>query len=183
MSLITLIAAVARKRAIGAGGRLPWHLPEDMAHFREMTRARPVIMGRKTWESLPEQFRPLPGRRNLVVSRNPEYRALGGETAPNLSAALEKTRDAAPFVIGGAEIYTLALPYADRLELTEIDLAIPDADAWFPDFSPREWREIRRLPRVSATGISFAFVTYERRVPVQTDIPPSRPEALPESAF
>lgn len=165
--MLTLIAAIARDRAIGADNRLPWHLPEDLAHFRDLTRGHPVIMGRKTWESLPERFRPLPGRRNLVVSRNPDYLAPGAETMPSLTAALDATSGTTPFVIGGTELYTLALPHADRLELTEIDQSVPNADAWFPPFSPREWRETRRLPQISATGVSFAFVTYERTVPAR----------------
>jgi len=161
--MLTLIAAVARDRVIGANNRLPWHLPEDLAHFREVTHGHPVIMGRKTWESLPERFRPLPGRRNLVVSRNPDFLAPGGEAMPSLAMALEAVSGTTPsFVMGGAELYALALPHADRLELTEIDLFVPSADAWFPVFSPREWREIQRMPQMSATGVSFAFVTYER---------------------
>ncbi len=103
--MISLIAAVARNRALGKDGQLLWHLPEDMRYFRETTRGKPVIMGRKTWESLPDAFRPLPGRRNIVISRNPAYEAPGATLAGSLEEAVRLTQDDAEvFVIGGAEI-------------------------------------------------------------------------------
>ncbi|MDR2165782.1 MAG: dihydrofolate reductase [Zoogloeaceae bacterium] len=163
MSALTLIAAVARDGAIGRNHGLPWRLPEDLRHFRALTRGHPVIMGRKTWESLPVVFRPLPERRNLIVSRNAGYRVSGGEVVRGLADALALTAGGpTPFVIGGAELYALALPHADRMELTEIDLAVTDADAWFPAFSRAEWQEVARVPRISAEGVTFAFVTYAR---------------------
>ncbi len=161
--MLALIAACGRGRVIGIDNRLPWHLPEDMKFFREITRGKPVIMGRKTWESLPDAFRPLPGRLNIVVSRNAAYQATGGSVVGSLPEALGAASDAEiAFVIGGAELFSQALPLADRLILTEIDQDYP-GDAFFPAFSPDEWAEARREPRLSATGLPFAFVTYERR--------------------
>ena len=161
--MLALIAACGRGRVIGIDNRLPWHLPEDMKFFRETTRGKPVIMGRKTWESLPDAFRPLPGRLNIVVSRNAGFQAAGGTVVGSLPEALSAARDAnIAFVIGGAELYRQSLPLADRLILTEIDQDYP-GDAFFPPFSMDEWTETSRQPQVSATGLPFAFVTYERR--------------------
>ncbi|MDR2624745.1 MAG: dihydrofolate reductase [Zoogloeaceae bacterium] len=159
---LTLIAAVARNRVIGIDNRLPWHLAEDMRHFRAATRGHPVIMGRKTWESLPAAFRPLPERRNIVVSRQPGYPLPeGAYLAHSLEEALALTQDAEAFLIGGAQLYALALPAARRLLLTEIDQEIP-GNAHFPDFDRKEWQETRRETHVSENGIPFAFVTYLR---------------------
>ena len=129
---VSLVAAVARNGVIGRDGVVPWHIPEDMAHFRELTTGHAVVMGRKTWDSLPERFRPLPGRRNLVLTRNPTWRAAGGETAADLPAALALL-DGAPraSVIGGGELYAAALPHATELVLTEIDADLP-GDTFFP---------------------------------------------------
>ena len=114
--MISLIAAVAKNLAIGKDGQLLWHLPEDMRYFRETTRGKPVIMGRKTWESLPDAFRPLPGRKNIVISRNPAYDAAGATLVGSLSEAIGQTHEAEEvFVIGGADIYRQALPLAQRL--------------------------------------------------------------------
>jgi dihydrofolate reductase len=160
--MLTLIAAVAHNRVIGFQNRLPWHLPEDLRHFRALTHGQAVIMGRKTWESLPSAFRPLPGRRNLVLSRNPEFLAPEAEVATGLKEALARIKDAAAFVIGGAQLYAQALPLAARLELTEIELDVAEGDAFFPAFDRAEWREIQREPGISATGLAFAFVRYMR---------------------
>ncbi len=160
--MISLIAAVARNRALGKDGQLLWHLPEDMRYFRETTRGKPVIMGRKTWESLPDAFRPLPGRRNIVISRNPAYDAPGAMLAGSLEEALRLTQDDAEvFVIGGAEIYRQALPLAQRLYLTEVaqDFA---ADVFFPEFGAREWREISRSATKSGADLDFTFAVYQR---------------------
>jgi dihydrofolate reductase len=158
-----LIAAVGRNLAIGKDNQLLWSLPEDMKFFKETTQGATVIMGRKTWESLPPRFRPLPGRRNLVITRQRDYQAPGAETFNDLLPALEvASSDAAVFVIGGAELYALALPYAQRLVLTEVDSA-PEADAFFPAFSRDEWVETARVSPESSQGPAFAFVTYERR--------------------
>ena len=119
--MLSLIAAVARNGVIGKDNQLLWHLPGDMRHFRETTRGKPVIMGRRTWESLPEKFRPLPGRLNVVVSRDPRYAAPGATLSGSLENAIEIAGSAEEaFVIGGAELYRQALPFADRLYLTEI---------------------------------------------------------------
>lgn len=160
--MISLIAAVARNRALGRDGQLLWHLPEDMRYFRETTRGKPVIMGRKTWESLPDAFRPLPGRRNIVISRNPAYDADGATLAGSLEEAVRLTQDDAEvFVIGGAEIYGQALPLAQRLYLTEVaqDFA---ADAFFPEFSPGDWTEISRSATNNGAGLDFTFAVYQR---------------------
>lgn len=160
--LLALIAACARGGVIGIENRLPWHLPEDMKFFRETTRGKPVIMGRKTWESLPDAFRPLPGRLNIVVSRNPDFQAAGGQVVASLEAARAAAGDAdIAFVIGGAELYRQALPLADRLLLTEIDRDYA-GDAFFPDFDRSVWRETARQPHVAESGLPFAFVSYER---------------------
>ena len=160
---LTLIAACARGGVIGIEKRLPWHLPEDMKFFREATRGKPVIMGRKTWESLPDAFRPLPGRLNIVVSRNPDFHAAGGTVVGSLADALTAAGDAeTAFVIGGAELYRQALPLADRLLLTEIDRDF-DGDAYFPEFARDAWQEVARNARIAESGLPFAFVTYQRR--------------------
>jgi dihydrofolate reductase len=164
MSEVVLIAAMARGRVIGRGNALPWHLPEDMAHFRTVTRGHPVIMGRKTWDSLPERFRPLPGRRNLVVTRSAGWQAAGAEAMPSLEAALAATADAGRvFVIGGAELYAAALPLADTLLLTEIDAEF-EGDAHFPGFTHLGFVErARERHRAAAPNhFDFAFVTYRR---------------------
>ena len=161
--ILALIAACARGGVIGIANRLPWHLPEDMKFFRETTRGKPVIMGRKTWESLPDAFRPLPGRVNIVVSRNPGFEAPGASVVASLEAAVAAADGfETAFVIGGAELYRQALPLADRLLLTEIDQAY-EGDAFFPDFDRSLWHETAREPHIAESGLPFAFVTYERR--------------------
>lgn len=159
---LTLIAAVARERVIGINNQLPWHLPEDLKHFRDITRGHPVIMGRKTWESLPVTFRPLPGRLNLVISRQPDYQAPGAQVTGSLPAALALTEQAPEaFVIGGETLYAQSLAQANRLMLTEVEMEVT-GDAWFPQFDRAEWLETSREVHVSSDGITFAFVTYER---------------------
>jgi dihydrofolate reductase len=162
MSRITLVAAVARDGAIGKGNALLWRLPEDLARFKALTLGKPVVMGRKTWDSLPERVRPLPGRRNLVVSRS--ARALpGAEVFASLEAALAACAEAEVCVIGGAEIYALALPRAQALALTELDACYPDADRHFPPWPRQEFVEARRETRESAAGLRFDFVDYLRK--------------------
>lgn len=169
--MLSLIAAVARNRAIGRENQLLWHLPEDMRYFRETTRGKTVIMGRKTWESLPAAFRPLPGRQNIVVSRNAAYAAPGAILAGSLDEALRAAQDGESedpevFVIGGAELYRQALPRADRLYLTEVADDCP-GDAFFPAVLPTEWAELTRRPGPVASGAppapAFDFVVYARR--------------------
>ena len=160
--MLSLIAAVARNRAIGKDNQLLWHLPEDMKHFRETTRGKPVVMGRKTWEALPEKFRPLPGRQNIVVSRDPAYKAHGADLAGSLEGALALAGGAEEvFVIGGEQLYRAALPFADRLYLTEVELE-PEADAFFPELNPAVWQEVER--RASGESMpACTFVVYVRR--------------------
>ena len=153
--MLSLIAALAHQRVIGKDNRLLWHLPEDMAHFRATTRGRPVIMGRKTWESLPEKFRPLPGRHNIVISRQPDYPAPGATLAASLEAAIKLAGEGEIFVIGGEAIYRQALPLAQRLYLTEIDRPF-EGDAFFPEFPTSEWQELWR----KKGGEDFDFVCY-----------------------
>lgn len=161
MAEVILIAAVARNRVIGKDNRLLWNIPEDMAHFKALTQGHAVLMGRKTWESLPERFRPLPGRRNIVISRQPDYAAPGAELAGSLAAGIALAGSAEQlFIIGGADIYAQALAVADRLEITEVDLA-PEGDAWFPEISPAAWRETGSRPLAGATG--GRFVSYAAR--------------------
>lgn len=152
---------------------LPWHLPEDMAHFRRLTQGCPVIMGRTTWDSLPARFRPLPQRVNLVLTRDPmraqTLRAAGAVAADSLSSAwqhcltLRDTRGLPPaevWVIGGAQVYAQAEPLAQRAVVTEIDAQF-DGDVYAPILGPA-WRQTAREAHVSSTGLPFAFVTYER---------------------
>ncbi len=161
---LALIAAVARNGSIGKGGQLLCHLPEDQQHFRRATMGCPVVMGRKTWDSLPARFRPLPGRRNVVVTRNPAWRADGAEAAASLDAALEQLA-ASPkvFVIGGGELYREALPRADELVLTEIERDL-EGDVHFPAWDRTRFRERSREPRHAGppNDFDYAFVTYQR---------------------
>lgn len=159
---LALIAAVARNGAIGRGNQLLWSEPEDRKHFRRVTLGAPVIMGRKTWESLPARFRPLPGRRNIVVTRDAQWRSAGADAVPSLDAALDLLAGTArAFVIGGAEIYALALPLADQLVLTEIDADLI-GDTFFPAFDRARFSVASREPRVAADGTAYSFVTYKR---------------------
>ncbi|CAN5185119.1 dihydrofolate reductase [soil metagenome] len=160
---VSLVAAVARGGVIGHAGVLPWRIPEDMRRFRELTTGHPVIMGRKTWDSLPERFRPLPGRRNVVVTRNASWRGEGAQPAGSLDEALALLEDAPRvFVVGGGELYAAALPLADELLLTEIDAEI-EGDAFFPQWEHTTFEETTREQVVSASGVPFSFVTYVRR--------------------
>ena len=162
MTIISLIAAVASNRVIGKDNQLLWHLPDDMRYFRETTRGKPVIMGRKTWESLPEKFRPLPGRLNIVVSRNRAFSAPGAVLATTLEEGVSAAADAEEaFVIGGAELYRQALPFAQRLYLTEIAQEYT-GDAHFPAVLGQDWRETSRTPSTDTSGPAFSFVVYER---------------------
>ena len=165
---LALIAAVARNRAIGRGNDLVWHDPADHAFFREATRGCPVVMGRRTWDSLPPRFRPLPGRRNVVVTRQAGFVAPGAEVVASLEQALQRLEGAPRvFVIGGAELYAQALPRADELLLTEVDADF-DADTFFPAWDRARFDEVSRDERVGAGGVRFAFVTYRRRA---ADVP------------
>jgi dihydrofolate reductase len=163
MPIISLVVAIAKNRAIGKDNHLLCHLPEDMRHFREVTLGKPVIMGRKTWESLPDAFRPLPGRPNIVVSRNAAYQAEGATVVSSLEEAIAQAGNVEQIsIIGGADIFRLALPIADVLDMTEIDASF-DADTFFPEFSPEDWQEMSRQTQKSQNGLTFSFVEYRRR--------------------
>jgi dihydrofolate reductase len=161
MARINLIYARAANGVIGKDGVMPWHLPEDLAHFKQLTSGCPVIMGRKTWDSLPIKFRPLPGRANIVITRNDEWQAEGAQRAASLEEALQQAMPAPEiWVIGGAQIYAQAEPLAGRAEVTEIARDF-DGDAYAPTLGPA-WREAARSAHLSAKGMHFSFVTLER---------------------
>jgi dihydrofolate reductase len=156
---LNLIYARARNGVIGANKQLPWHLPEDLVHFKRLTLGHPVLMGRKTWDSLPPRFRPLPGRVNAVLTRNENFNENGIQRFYELREALTFFQNQAEvWVIGGAEIYALALPYAQRVVVTEIDADF-EGDAYAPTLGP-QWQAQSRESHVSASGLPFAFVTY-----------------------
>lgn len=155
-----LIYARARNGTIGKDGQMPWHLPEDLAHFKRVTLGQPVIMGRKTWDSLPERFRPLPGRVNIVVTRQSDWHSAGAWRAASLDVAMRLCGDAPDaWIIGGAEIYRQAEPLASTAVVTEIDADF-DGDAFAPELGD-SWQEIRRESHVGANGLPFSFVTYQ----------------------
>ena len=176
---LALIVAVSRNGVIGREGKLPWRIPEDMQRFRQLTMGQPVLMGRKTWDSLPTRFKPLPGRPNIVLSRHPtpDY---GGQgqcyLACDLESALRQAQELVPlslmpnpmvWVIGGDQTYHLTLPLASHLELTLIDADI-DGDAFFPELPARQWRISQRQDSlISQSGLSYTFLSYER---VGTDL-------------
>lgn len=156
---IYLVVALARNGVIGAQGKLPWHLPEDLQHFKKLTLGHPVIMGRRTWQSL---GRPLPGRENIVVSRQPGFAAPGASVAASVQAAIALCAgEPLAFVIGGAEIYAAALPLADGLVITEIDRDYA-GDTRFPDWDRMAWRVSQKETHTSKEGVRFDFVLYER---------------------
>ncbi len=160
---LVLIAAVARNGVIGRDNGLVFHEPADQQHFRQATTGCPVVMGRKTWDSLPARFRPLPGRRNVVVSRNAALVAPGAEVVGSLPAALALLADAPRvFVMGGGQLYAQALPLATELLLTEVDADLT-GDAHFPDWERAAFEETERRSAVTASGIRYHFVTYRRR--------------------
>ena len=159
---LNLIFARASNGVIGLNNAMPWHLPEDLAHFKRHTLGCPVIMGRKTWDSLPPRFRPLPGRLNIVLTRQPDWQAEGALRASTLQEALTQCpADSDVWVIGGAEVYAQALPLASTVVVTEIDATF-EGDAFAPELGA-EWVETSREHHVSATGLGFSFVTYERQ--------------------
>jgi len=164
---VALIVALARNRAIGLNNKMPWHLPEDLKYFKRVTLGKPVIMGRNTFESI---GRPLPGRPNIVISRNSTYPAAGITLVNSLEAALKSAQELLPagqdevMVMGGAQIYAQALPLADRLYLTEVD-AEPQADAFFPEFNRNEWREVTRESHAASetNPYPYSFVVLEKQ--------------------
>jgi dihydrofolate reductase len=159
---VSVIAALARNRVIGIENRLPWRLPEDLAHFKALTLGHPILMGRKTFESL---GRPLPGRTNIVITHNPDYCKEGCQVADSIPAALALCSEVDEvFFIGGAELYAQVIPLADCLYLTEVDIEA-QGDAWFPDYDASAFREVSRESHTGEKGdaLEFDFVVYERR--------------------
>ena len=158
---INLIVAAGTDGAIGKDGKLIWKISADLKRFKEITMGHPVVMGRKTWESLPKK--PLPGRRNIVVTRNAGYEAIGAETAASPDEALRLCDGEEPFIIGGEQIYAAMLPFADRIYLTRVEENYPEADAWFPplgeDWSFLEEEETRETPE----GVKYRFSVFKRK--------------------
>lgn len=157
---IYLVAAVAANGIIGAKGKLPWHIPEELQHFKRLTMGHPIVMGRRTWESLRG---PLPGRENIVVTRRPGYEAPGAAVASSLDAALALCLgEKVAFVIGGSSLFEEALPLARGMVLTEIHRDY-EGDTRFPDYDKSQWRETQREAHAAADGTRFDYVLYERR--------------------
>lgn len=169
---INLIYARARNGVIGVKNKLPWHLPQDLAHFKQQTTGAPVIMGRRTWDSLPPRFKPLPGRTNIVVTRQSDWRSEGALGADSLEWALalctsQQPRPADVWVIGGAQLFAAALPLADRAVVTELEQDF-DGDVFAPTLDA-QWRETARQEQVAPDGLRFAFVTYTRQPIARTE--------------
>ena len=158
---VAMIWAQARGGVIGDDDTIPWRLPEDQARFKQLTAGAAVLMGRRTWDSLPERFRPLPGRRNIVITRSAGWSAPGAEVAATPQAALALAGAAPLWIIGGGEIYRTFLPLAGRLEVTDIDLEVP-GDTVAPPVDA-QWEQVAATAwLVSATGIRYRFLTYDR---------------------
>ena len=165
--IISFIAALSRNRVIGKKNDLPWHLPDDMKYFMQTTKAHYVIMGRKNYDSIPEKFRPLPNRTNVVVTRQKNFKAEGCIVVHSLEEGIEQARKANEpevFIIGGAEIFKYGFPLSQRLYLTEI-FAEVDGDTYFPKWNAAEWKEISRKhhPADARHAFEFDFVVYERK--------------------
>jgi dihydrofolate reductase len=157
---ITLIAAMGNNRAIGLDGRMPWHLPAELQHFKRATMGKAIVMGRKTWQSI---GRPLPGRQNIVISRNPEFTAEGADVCDSLAGAVEVAESGEVMVIGGGQLYSAAMPMAQAMILTLIDIE-PEADTWFPEWDESQWRptEEQRYPIDEDNKLSYRIVRFER---------------------
>ena len=155
-----LIYARARNGVIGKDNQMPWHLPEDLAHFKRVTLGQPVIMGRKTWDSLPARFRPLPGRLNIVVTRQTSWQADGALRAESIEHAMQLCSNASDaWIMGGAEIYRQAEPLASTAVVTEIDADF-EGDAFAPELG-HAWQQVQRDSHTGANGLAFSFVTYQ----------------------
>jgi dihydrofolate reductase len=158
--LVSIIVATDERGGIGRDGKLPWHLPEDLKRFKALTLGKPIVMGRRTWDSI---GRPLPGRHNIVVSRQAGLQLEGADAVVSLDAALALAGDAEEVcIIGGAEIYALALPRSDRIHLTLVQTVV-DADTWFPSLEPARWHEVSREDRPADPRHAFAFSFIELR--------------------
>ena len=160
--ILTLVVAMSENRVIGRDGDLPWRLPNDLKHFKQVTMGKPIIMGRKTWESL--YVKPLPGRRNIVVTRNAGYEAEGAETSDSLGSALTlATGEDEAMIIGGAELFAAALDTATRLHLTEVHAKI-EGDTYFPEFDRSQWREVSREAHdAEGDAPAYSFLLLEKR--------------------
>lgn len=160
-----LIWAQARGGAIGRDGVMPWHLPEDLAHFKAVTIGHPVIMGRRTWDSIEPRFRPLVDRRNIVLTRDRDWGAEGAEVAHSVGEALALAGDGEVWVAGGGQLYAATIALADRLEVTEVDLDIDDADTFAPAIGP-DWAPVDADPdhghHESRTGAAYRYLRYRR---------------------
>lgn len=161
MPTLELIVACGKNRVIGLNGQVPWHLPEDLKHFKATTMGCPVIMGRKTWSSI---GRPLPGRTNIVMTRNPDFVATGALVASDIEGALRLASNAERiFILGGGELYQMALPLVDVAWVTEID-ASPQGDTFFPQLSPNDWeREVLRELPAAESRPALTFCRYQRK--------------------
>lgn len=164
---ISMIAAMAQNRVIGRNNDLPWHLPDDFQYFKSTTAGHYVIMGRRNFESLPQKFRPLPGRPNVVISRNPDYEATGAEVVTSLEEAIALARqngETEAFIIGGGEIYRLGLGICDRIYLTEIHGEVA-GDTHFPEMDLTLWKSVSRVhhPADARHAYAFDFVIYEKK--------------------
>ena len=160
-SRLSIIVAMGKNRVIGANGAIPWRLPNELQLFKRVTMGQPVIMGRKTWDD-PKMPKPLPGRTNVVVSRQPDYVAIGAQVVASLQAAIDLfPADQVVWLIGGAQLYAQAMPMASRLVVTDIDADF-EGDAFAPEINPAIWHETHRSSHVSAQGLRFSVVTYER---------------------
>jgi|SRR6266850_4336027 len=165
--IISFIAALSKNRVIGKKNDLPWHLPDDMKYFMQTTKAHYVIMGRKNYDSIPEKFRPLPNRTNVVVTRQKNFKATGCVVVHSLEDGIEQARkgnEQEVFIIGGAEIFEHGFRFSQRLYLTEIDAEV-DGDTYFPEWNAAEWREISRRHHTADArhAFDFDFAVYERK--------------------
>lgn len=164
MNNLTIIVAIGQDYAIGREGGLAFYISDDLRHFRALTMGHPIIMGRRTFESLPKGA--LPGRRNIVITRNAEFAAANVETAPSLEAAIAMTADAEQaFIIGGGSVYAQAMPIANTLEITHIEATDPQADTYFPVIDPQQWELVSETEPTadSRSGLTYRFATYRRR--------------------
>jgi len=164
---ISMIAAMSKNRVIGKNDDLPWHLPEDFSFFKETTKGRYVLMGRKNFDSLPHKFKPLPNRTNVVITRKTDFSAEGTTTVHSLEDAIAQARkggESEVFIIGGGEIYRLGLEHADKIYLTEID-GVVEGDTYFPEFDKNIWKETARKhhPADERHQFAFDFVIYEKQ--------------------
>lgn len=157
---MSLIAAMGKNREIGFEGQMPWHLPAELQHFKQATMGKAIIMGRKTWQAI---GRPLPGRQNIVITRNADFSAQGAEVVTSLQQALEQSESEETMVIGGGELYALALPVAERMILTMIDIE-PKADVWFPPWANDEWAvtQVRDFAADNKNPLSYQIVELQR---------------------